>query len=215
MDGFEFVRRLRKRWPGYPARTLMLSSASSLGDDVQCRELGIGRHILKPAKAQELYTAICHAVEMPRGDVEPLEDGRDGAAGMPSADHLQLKILVAEDNAVNQRVVKRVLEKAGHTVVIAGNGKQALDEFDRQRFDLILMDIQMPEMDGFEATEAIREREEWSSIRTPIIALTAHAMSGDRERCLSHGMDGYIQKPINTSEMFQAIQQTFRPGNNS
>ncbi len=213
MDGFEFVQQMKMRWPSYPSRTLMLSSASTQGDALRCRRLGVSRHILKPAKAQELYSAICQmAAPSSRTTGQP-EDGHSGrgSGSRTETGELQLKVLIAEDNAVNQRVVQRLLEKAGHSVVVANNGKQAVEEFDRQHFDLILMDVQMPEMDGFEATEAIREREDWSANKTPIIALTAHAMSGDRERCLEHGMDAYIQKPINSTEMFAAIERLFYP----
>ena len=105
-------------------------------------------------------------------------------------------ILLAEDNLVNQRVARAILEKAGHTVVLANNGQNALSLWEKQHFDLILMDVQMPDMDGFEATAAIREREKESGAHIPIIAMTAHAMSGDRERCLDAGMDDYISKPI-------------------
>jgi signal transduction histidine kinase/DNA-binding response OmpR family regulator len=211
MDGFEFVRQMKQRWPFYPHRTLMLSSASTQGDALRCRNLGINRHVLKPAKARELFSALCQVVAVSatgKGkNSDPLLNRETG----PGPSSLKLKILLAEDNAINQRVAQRVLEKAGHSVVVVGNGKKAVEEFDRQRFDLILMDVQMPEMDGFEATAAIREREDWSAIRTPIIALTAHAMSGDREHCLESGMDGYVQKPIDTVEMLSTIERLFYP----
>jgi signal transduction histidine kinase/DNA-binding response OmpR family regulator len=211
MDGFEFVRQMKKRWPVYPPRTLMLSSASTQGDALRCKSLGINRHVLKPAKSQELFGALCELVAESAA-------GADRATGLSSqqgsGQHVggpKLKILLAEDNAVNQRVAQRILEKAGHSVVVVDNGRKAVDEFSQQRFDLVLMDVQMPEMDGFEATAAIREREEWSANRTPIIALTAHAMSGDRERCLESGMDGYIQKPIDATEMVSTIERLFYP----
>jgi signal transduction histidine kinase/CheY-like chemotaxis protein len=211
MDGFEFVRQMKTRWPFYPPRTLMLSSASTQSDALRCRDLGINRHVLKPAKAHELYGALRQVVAESATDAGRAE-GRDfHLVSKRAAGSLQLKILLAEDNAVNQRVAQRILEKAGHSVVIVDNGKQAVEEFYRQHFDLILMDVQMPEMDGFEATAAIREREDWSVGRTPIIALTAHAMSGDRERCLESGMDGYIQKPIDTTEMLSTIDRLFYP----
>jgi CheY-like chemotaxis protein len=122
-----------------------------------------------------------------------------------------LTILVAEDNRVNRRVIESLLTRRGHRVVLADNGRLAVDAWRAERFDVILMDVQMPEMDGFEATEAIREREDWSVQRTPIIALTAHAMSGDRERCLGHGMDAYVQKPIDSAEMLSTIARLFVP----
>jgi signal transduction histidine kinase/CheY-like chemotaxis protein len=210
MDGFEFVRQMKARWPAYPARTIMLSSASTQGDALRCRSLGINRHILKPAKTQELYAAICQVAAPFAEQVEQLA-GRQQQGSGPQSAGLKLKILLAEDNAVNQRVAQRVLEKAGHSVTVVDNGRKAVDAFYREHFDLILMDVQMPEMDGFEATEAIREREDWSSRRTPIIALTAHAMSGDRERCLEHGMDAYITKPFDSEEMLSTIARIFSP----
>jgi signal transduction histidine kinase/DNA-binding response OmpR family regulator len=210
MDGFEFVRQMKSRWPSYPARTIMLSSASTQGDALRCRSLGINRHILKPTKAQELYAAICQFAAPFAGTADQLA-GQEQPGYQAEPDSLKLKILLAEDNAVNQRVAQRVLEKAGHSVTVVDNGRKAVDAFCRQHFDLILMDVQMPEMDGFEATEAIREREDWSVQRTPIIALTAHAMSGDRERCLGHGMDAYVQKPIDSAEMLSTIARLFVP----
>jgi CheY-like chemotaxis protein len=110
-----------------------------------------------------------------------------------------------EDNLVNQKLARRLLEKGGHTVTCAGDGVQALEAFDKDRFDAILMDIQMPVMDGFEATAELRKREKSFDRRTPVLALTANAMQGDRERCLAAGMDGYVTKPINTQELLQAI----------
>jgi CheY-like chemotaxis protein len=116
-------------------------------------------------------------------------------------------ILLAEDNRVNQKVAVRFLEKKGHTVIVAESGTLALDAWRKQPFDLILMDVQMPEMDGFEATAIIREQEKTGAKHIPIIAMTAHAMVGDRERCLAAGMDDYISKPINTADLFAAIER--------
>jgi CheY-like chemotaxis protein len=116
-----------------------------------------------------------------------------------------LRVLLAEDNKVNQRVAQRFLERLGHTVVVASDGREAVDVWQQERFDLVLMDIQMPEMDGFEAVAAIREAEQVRGGRTPVIALTAHAMSGDRERCLAAGMDGYLTKPVKLAQLVAAI----------
>jgi len=115
-----------------------------------------------------------------------------------------LQILLVEDNPINQKVAARLLEKAGHTVVIAGNGKEAVDQVSGHLFDLVLMDISMPEMDGLEATQVIRTRESGER-RLPIVALTAHAMVGDRERCLAAGMDGYVTKPVQVQVLLQAM----------
>jgi CheY-like chemotaxis protein len=116
-----------------------------------------------------------------------------------------LRILLAEDNIVNQKVAKRLLEKSGHSVLAVANGKEALAAIQKESFDVVLIDIQMPEMDGFEATAQIRASEEHQSFHLPILALTAHAMSGDRERCVAAGMDGYVSKPLQTAELLQAL----------
>jgi len=122
--------------------------------------------------------------------------------GQPS-----LRVLLAEDNAVNQKLACRLMEKRGHSVVVAGTGRAVLEALENQEFDLILMDVQMPDMDGFEATEAIREREKSSGKHLPIIAMTAHAMAGDREHCLAAGMDGYVPKPISPQELEKEIDR--------
>jgi len=129
------------------------------------------------------------------------------AVDVPAADHRHFKVLLAEDNLVNQKVAVRFLEKRGHTVVLAESGNTALDAWRKQTFDIILMDIQMPEMDGFEATSRIREHEKSTGQHIPIIALTAHAMVGDRERCLAAGMDDYVSKPIDAADLFAAIDR--------
>jgi two-component system, sensor histidine kinase and response regulator len=118
-----------------------------------------------------------------------------------------LRILLAEDNPINQRLAQRLLERQGHRVSIAHNGRQVLDALLKEPFDVLLMDLQMPEMDGLEATVAIREREKLTGGHIPIIAMTAHSMKGDRERCLGLGMDGYVSKPINAIELLRQIEQ--------
>jgi CheY-like chemotaxis protein len=121
-----------------------------------------------------------------------------------------LTILLVEDNPINQKVASRVLERAGHTVTIAGNGVECLDQVSDREFDLVLMDVMMPEMDGLSATVAIREREQGTDRHLPIVALTANAMQGDREKCLEAGMDGYVSKPIELPILFQEIAETLR-----
>ena len=124
---------------------------------------------------------------------------------------IPLKILVVEDNAVNQKLATRLLEKMGHSVMLAGNGREAFELVTDNSFDLILMDIQMPEIGGMEATELIRQYERGSERRTPIVAMTAHAMKGDKEKCLAAGMDGYVSKPIQTNLLKQEIARVTRP----
>ncbi len=118
-----------------------------------------------------------------------------------------MKVLLAEDNAVNRTLATRLLQKHGHTVVVVENGRQALDALERETVDLVLMDVQMPEMDGLEATAAIREKEKKTGHHLPIIALTAHAMKGDREKCLAAGTDDYLTKPIRTADLFAAVER--------
>jgi CheY-like chemotaxis protein len=132
---------------------------------------------------------------------QPAPETQDASAGAASRPAPKLRILLAEDNVVNQRLAQRMLEKAGHTVVIAGNGLRALQLLDSQEFDAILMDVQMPEMDGLEATRRIREAEKTSGCHIPVIAMTAHAMVGDRERCLNVGMDDYLSKPFDPQNL--------------
>ena len=121
--------------------------------------------------------------------------------------HRRLRVLLAEDNAVNQKIAMRVLEKHGHQVTVAANGRQALAALDRAGFDVVLMDVQMPEMDGFECTAAIRGHERVTGNHLPIIAMTAHAMPGDRERCIAAGMDSYIAKPIKAAELIELLEK--------
>jgi CheY-like chemotaxis protein len=123
-----------------------------------------------------------------------------------AAQQVSLRVLLAEDNLVNQRLATRLLEKRGHQVTVAGNGLEAVAAAEKGQFDLVLMDLQMPDMDGFEATAVLREREKETGIHLPVIALTAHALKGDRERCLEAGMDGYLTKPIRPQELDASLE---------
>jgi CheY-like chemotaxis protein len=178
----------------------MLTSAGHSGDAEHCRKLGIHSYLFKPVRNQELLATILRALGHPQTSL-PL-------TAMPAAQPARstsLHILLAEDNRTNQTVATRMLRKMGHTVAVAGNGKEALSQLTTHRFDLILMDIQMPEMDGLSATRTIRESEKATRRHLPIIAMTAHAMKGDRERCIEAGMDGYVSKPISSQEVEVAI----------
>ena len=181
MDGFELVERIRQRPELSTATIMMLTSAGHRGDAARCEELEVSAYLLKPIRQSELREAVARVLgakeqrsEIPLVTRYSLQDVLD-----PS---VSLRVLLAEDNLVNQRLGMRLLEKRGHSVVVAGNGRETLAAFESGGFDLILMDLQMPEMDGFEATTAIRERERESGNRVPIVALTAHAMKGEVRR---------------------------------
>ncbi len=203
MDGFTLAQQIMRHPDLAGATLMMLSSAGQHDDAARCRELGLAAYLTKPIKQSELLNAILTAV----GDTSIAPDRfaattREtvGPSGKP------LRLLVAEDSLVNQKLAVRLLEKWGHTAVVAKNGHEALDALQQQAFHAVLMDVQMPEMDGLEATAAIRTQEQTSGDHVPIIAMTAHVMQGDRERCLQAGMDGYISKPINATELFETLE---------
>jgi len=197
MDGFELAAEIKRTESLSSASLLMLTAANQRGDAALCRELGAAAHIAKPVAAKPLLDAIRVALG---GRVE----GR--ARPRPvSRDLSGIEILLAEDNPVNQKVAVRMLEKRGYSVQVAGTGREALEAFNQRPFDVILMDVQMPEMDGIEATIAIRAKEKITGGHIPVIALTAHAMSRDRERCLAAGMDGYASKPIQIEDLEREI----------
>jgi CheY-like chemotaxis protein len=181
----------------------MLSSAGTRGDADYRRTLGIEDCLMKPVKQSALLDAI-----MAGSDRAAATDARPVRAmpvGFARAER-PLRVLVAEDNLVNQRLAVHLLEKRGHTVVVVGNGREALAALDTQPFDAVLMDVQMPGMDGLEATAAIREKEKTTGERVPVVAMTAHAMKRDRERCLEAGMDGYVSKPLQPEKLFEAVE---------
>jgi CheY-like chemotaxis protein len=180
----------------------MLSSAGQREDAVRCRELGVATYLTKPVRQSTLLDAILTALgPSAGGEDRPAEDDAGGDRSPRG-----LRVLLAEDNAVNQRLAVRLLEKRGHRVALVGNGREALAALDREPFDAVLMDVQMPEMDGFEATAAIRQREKATGGHLTVIAMTAHAMKGDRERCLEAGMDGYVAKPLRSEELFAVLE---------
>jgi two-component system, sensor histidine kinase and response regulator len=205
MGGFELVERIRRGQELSTATIMMLTSSGRRGDAARCRELGVAAYLMKPIRQLELREAVARVLDA---------SNQEGAVAMVTRYSLvdvrapgsPLRVLLAEDNAVNQRLATRLLEKRGHRVVVASNGRQALDALEKESFDLVLMDVQMPEMDGFEATAAIREKEKAGGLHLPVIALTAHAMKGDRERCLAVGMDGYLAKPIRQQELDDLLQ---------
>src|SRR5487761_251864 len=202
MDGFDLVERIRE-YPGLRDITIMMLSSSGLrGDAVRCRELHVAAYLTKPMGQRELRAAVV-AVLAGRSskEVEHPVITRHSLRETRSSLH----VLLAEDNAVNQMLALKLLQKYGHTAVVANHGREALEALGREEFDVVLMDVQMPLLDGFEATAAIREMEKKTGGHVPIIAMTAHALKGDREKCLAAGMDGYISKPIKIKELLDAM----------
>jgi CheY-like chemotaxis protein len=186
----------------------MLSSAGQRGDAARCRELGVAGYLLKPVARPELLQAILVA-RAPREPMTPVPRLVTRHTIVESAP--KLRILLAEDNAVNQLLAVRMLEKHGYIVTVANDGKQALAALEGDKFDVILMDVQMPEMDGLEATAEIRKREKASGgPHQPILAMTAHAIAGDRERCIDAGMDGYVSKPFRLADLLKEIESVTR-----
>jgi CheY-like chemotaxis protein len=211
MDGFAVAERISedRRYAG--TKLVMLTSAGQPEDVARCRKLGISAYLTKPIKQSELFDVIVSAVGQPVEEraSAPKRRKRSGPALR------KLQVLVAEDNQVNRLVATRIFEKLGHQVTVVNNGREALAAVQAGKFDLIAMDVQMPEMDGLDATRAIRALERAAGTHIPIIAMTAHAMKGDRERCLAAGMDGYTSKPIRIRDLEQAIAQLISPINSA
>jgi two-component system sensor histidine kinase/response regulator len=203
-DGFGFVAQVRARPAFSQPVIMMLTSGERPGDPARYREFGIDTALTKPVAREDLRAAILAA----RGRKREFTPS-PAAPPKPSSYRPgpKLRVLLTEDNAVNQRLALRILEKAGHCVELAATGSEALAALDRSEFDVVLMDVQMPEMDGFEATAEIRRREKGAGRHIPVIAMTAHAMTGDRERCLEHGMDDYISKPIRANLLLELLEK--------
>jgi CheY-like chemotaxis protein/nitrogen-specific signal transduction histidine kinase len=205
MDGFTLVEQLRQSPElAGEAKLIMLTSAGQRGDAARCRELGVAAYLTKPVSQPELFEAIVRVLGMSGSQPEPAalitrHTIREGKK--------KLRVLLAEDNVINQKLAARLLEKHGHHVTVTSNGREALAALDQDNFDVVFMDVQMPEMDGFEATAAIRAREQDTRRHLPIIAMTAHAMQGDRERCLAAGMDDYVSKPIKIQELTDLLEK--------
>ncbi|MEM8681391.1 MAG: response regulator, partial [Planctomycetota bacterium] len=200
MDGFSLAERIRADARLEPMPIVTLSSASRHGDRQRGERLGIHRQLSKPVKQSELLAVIADVLDCELEAAAPAAP-QQAWVGLEAKSNQALRVLLAEDNVVNQRLAVGVLEKLGHDVVIASTGEEALQQHRHQHFDLILMDVQMPKMDGFEATRQIRRDEDATGKRIPIIAMTARAMQGDREACLAAGMDDYLPKPVRSSEL--------------
>ncbi len=207
MDGFDLAGQIRNSPRLTGAVVMMLSSGDNWGDSDRCRDLGIAVHLTKPVRRAELRAAIATALSGRAASYGPARDRRSLSASPAELAGPPIRVLIAEDNVVNQRVAVRILEKRGYDVTVAENGQEALDVLEKQEFDIVLMDVQMPVMSGFEATAAIREREARGDGHIPIIAMTAHAMTGDNELCLAAGMDDYISKPIRARALIDLIEK--------
>jgi len=204
MDGFELVEFVRSRADGATLPVIILTSSGTPGDQDRCTKLKVAARLLKPVKQSLLLDNLMRVLAGASWVKEPqaiVAAEAPGNSETPKA----LRILLAEDNAVNQKFAIRLLEGAGHKVTVAHNGRQAVDLSASQEFDLVLMDIQMPEMDGLDATRAIRARESASGGQIPVIAMTANAMAGDREMCVDAGMDGYVSKPVKKDALFAEV----------
>jgi len=198
MDGFTLAQRITYDQRYAETKLVMLTSAGEPEDVARCRKLGISAYLTKPVKQSELFDILVSVIS------EPVFE-KPKSSKKPRTRRGGLHVLLAEDNRVNQLVATRILEKLGHQVTVVSNGREAVSVVRSAKFDVIAMDVQMPEMDGLEATTEIRRWERTMGTHIPIIALTAHAMKGDRERCLEAGMDGYTSKPIRINELEQAI----------
>ena len=200
MDGFALAERIRRRRALARTRVLMLTSGPRPGDERRAIALGVSSYLIKPVKQSDLFERILEALRAPSA-----QPRQRVPTSRPAG--RRLRVLVAEDNEVNQRVAVGMLERAGHRALVVANGRQTLAALAREAFDLVLMDVQMPELDGFETTAAIRERERGTPRRVPIVALTAHAMKGDAERCLAAGMDAYLAKPLQAAELVAVLER--------
>jgi PAS domain S-box-containing protein len=213
VDGFAVAQEIRSDPTVQNIPILMLTSAEAGECSGRCREIRVNSHLMKPIRQAELLAAIRLSLD---GKSPEPNEGKDKldirsakekqATAPAQAPKNRLRILVAEDNEINLKLVTRLLEKRGHHIDHAGNGREVLAALEKGHYDLILMDVQMPEMDGLEATAVIRGMEEAGGAHTPILAMTAHTMPGDRERCMVAGMDGFISKPIRTKEFLEAVE---------
>ena len=207
LDGFQVAEQIAARPELAGATIMMLSSSGQHGETSRCRELGVSAYLTKPIQALDLHDAICRVLN--HTSMAPSAHSTTPSTAQASR---ALKVLLAEDNIVNQRVAVGLLTKRGHDITVANNGLEALAELERGAFDVVLMDLQMPEMGGLDATAEIRLRERVHGGHIRIVAMTAHVMNGDRERCLAAGMDGYLSKPINPALLYAALEhQTTAP----
>jgi CheY-like chemotaxis protein len=204
VDGFMVAQEIKNDGNLAKVTLMMLSSAGRRGDGARCEELGITAYLTKPIKTSELLQAILVSLGMGR---LPKDQSRLVTRHSIHKNQKNLRILLAEDNPVNQKLAVHILERWGFIVSVANNGQEAADLVEKEQFDLVLMDVQMPVMGGYEATGLIREREKSTGTHIPIVAMTAHAMKGDREQTLQAGMDDYVSKPVNQDALFKVIEK--------
>jgi CheY-like chemotaxis protein len=204
MDGFQVAEQIRHRPDLAGTTIMMLSSVGQRGDAQRCKELGVAAYLTKPVRQSLLLDAMRTVLASPGAPVKPIAlVTRHSLRETRSP----LRVLLAEDNVVNQTLAVAMLRKRGHFVVVANDGLEALAALEREPWDVVLMDVQMPQMDGWEATAEIRKKESGTTRHVPIVALTAHAMREDRERCLAAGMDAYLAKPFNAGELFETLEK--------
>ncbi len=199
-DGYGLVESIRRDSSFDDLVIMFLTSATHPGEQQRCLDLRVAAHLTKPVKQSELYNVMLRVL----GGELPAQDGwlpiEERTVELPP-----MRVLLTEDSLPNQKVGLTILSGCGHTTVVANNGREAVEHLESGSFDVVLMDVQMPEMDGLQATAAIRKRERGTETHVPIIAMTAHAMAGDRERCLSAGMDEYVAKPVQRDDLSKAI----------
>ena len=203
MDGIQLAKEIRGRPELAGARIIMLTASGHGEKTVRMKDLGISAGLPKPVKESDLLDTVSRVLRRPvaRGERPRAQP----ETTLPKSKR-RSRILVVEDNVINRKMTVRMLQKMGFRVAVATDGIEALERFDRESFDLIVMDVQMPRMDGLEATRTIRRREVATGAHVPVIAMTAHAMTGDREECLEAGMDGYVSKPVKPDDLFATIE---------
>jgi CheY-like chemotaxis protein len=206
VDGFMLTEWIRQD-PDLVDTTVIILTSGTRSDDLErCDELKVAAHLMKPVKQSELLGAI----EMSLGTAAEENDGAEASPGEQAEALPPLNVLLVEDGLMNQKLAIALMEKHQHSVVVANNGKEAIAALASRQFDVVLMDVEMPEMDGLEATAVIRAKERQTGEHVPIIAMTAHAMKGDRERCLEAGMDDYLSKPIRAQQLFETLESVLQ-----
>jgi CheY-like chemotaxis protein len=203
LDGFSLAEKIKKHPRFKSIKRVMLTSAGMPGDAARCRKLGFSAYLTKPVNQSDLLDAIMLALHPSNNAEEPAQLITKHSL---NESPLHFRILLAEDNVINQKLAVRLLEKKGYRVTLANNGLEVISIWEEDKIDLILMDLQMPKMDGLEATITIRKKEEKTGQHVPILAMTAHAMQEDKRNCFDAGMDAYLSKPLNPKELFDTIE---------